>query len=92
MPQRTVFIRDADIPKWNLIEKKSQWVHDALNSEQGVTRSLEQKLDKTKQDVVSKIVKNADLKTSKVVQVKYCRHGNRLGHCLDKGADRRCRE
>lgn len=31
MPQKTVFIRDGDLDKWNAIEKKSEFIHIALS-------------------------------------------------------------
>lgn len=52
MPQKTVFIRDEDLLKWNLTEKKSQWLHDALNSEKGITRSIKQSVEKAKEELV----------------------------------------
>lgn len=32
MPQKTVFIRDEDLGTWNSIEKKSEFLHEALNN------------------------------------------------------------
>jgi hypothetical protein len=31
MPQVTVYIRNDDLPKWKAIEKKTEFIHDALN-------------------------------------------------------------
>lgn len=31
MPQKTIFIRDGDLDKWNAIERKSEFIHNALN-------------------------------------------------------------
>lgn len=35
MPQKTVFIRDEDLEKWKAIEKKSEFVHNALKTVPG---------------------------------------------------------
>lgn len=32
MPDVKVYIRTEDLVKWNAIEKKAQWLHDALGS------------------------------------------------------------
>lgn len=32
MPQVTVYVRDEDLSKWRGIEKKAQFIHEALNS------------------------------------------------------------
>lgn len=32
MPQRTVYVRDDDLDKWNSVQKKSELIHDALSS------------------------------------------------------------
>lgn len=34
MPQKTVFVRDGDLDKWNAIEKKSEFIHNALSDKQ----------------------------------------------------------
>lgn len=31
MPDVKVYIRTEDLDKWNAIEKKAQWLHDALS-------------------------------------------------------------
>jgi hypothetical protein len=31
MPQVTVYVRDEDLPKWKALEKKSAFIHKALN-------------------------------------------------------------
>jgi hypothetical protein len=35
MPQVTVYIRERDLEKWKAIEKKSEFIHKALNFEYG---------------------------------------------------------
>lgn len=32
MPQKTVYIRDEDLDKWNSVEQKSEFIHQALNN------------------------------------------------------------
>lgn len=34
MPQVTVYIRKEDIEQWEAIEKKSQFIHDALHEDE----------------------------------------------------------
>lgn len=31
MPQVTVYVREEDLPKWKALEKKSEFLHHALN-------------------------------------------------------------
>lgn len=33
MPQVTVYVREDDLDRWKAIEKKSEWLHNALNAE-----------------------------------------------------------
>lgn len=35
MPQVTVYIREDDLDKWKALEKKSEFIHTALNKEMG---------------------------------------------------------
>lgn len=33
MPNRTIYILDGDIPKWNKIRNRSAWIHERLNEQ-----------------------------------------------------------
>ena len=39
MPQVTVYVRSEDLEKWKAVEKKSEFIHKALNFEQGIPTS-----------------------------------------------------
>lgn len=38
MPQVTVYIRSGDLDKWKTLEKKSEFIHNALNSLRDMTK------------------------------------------------------
>lgn len=40
MPQVTVYIREEDLEKWKAIEKKSEFIHNALASKPSPSNSL----------------------------------------------------
>lgn len=46
MPQVTVYIRDEDLPKWKAIERKSEFVHNALWKE-GSAPAIKPKWDES---------------------------------------------
>ncbi len=39
MPQQTIYIRKDDMPKWKALEKKSEFLHNALNNIQRNARA-----------------------------------------------------
>ncbi len=86
MPKVTVYVRKEDYPAWRSIEAKTTFIHNALNKlEVGGIDSIGMLVDdrtSTRESSPPKVITQ---------KVKYCKHGNPLGQCLDKAADRSCR-
>lgn len=60
MPQVTVYVRNEDLAKWKALEKKSEFIHNALNPPEGL--GYAKLLNSTKVDNVGKFLKNIDSK------------------------------
>ena len=80
MPQVTVYIRQEDLEKWQQIQKKSEFLHEALSTGLRAWKQVENVGDlppriKTKQDA-EKAVK------PETVTKGLCEHGQLKGQCL----------
>ena len=58
MPDVKVYIRSEDLELWNKIEKKSEWMHNALN---GRLKHLEKQLGRLEKKMVDDIVNTPKL-------------------------------
>lgn len=91
MPKVTVYIRKEDYPKWQALEAKSLFISDALNDED--TSWAFDDVYKKKVNIIHtpEQAKEAVPKEAAKPKTKLCKHGNPLGQCMDKRADRSCK-
>ena len=75
MPQKTVFVRDGDLDKWNSIEKKSEFIHQALNG-----GSNYQEYDPGNNSVATVVDKVPQIE-GVAKGFKLCKHGMAIGLC-----------
>ena len=57
MPQVTVYVREEDLPKWKALEKKSEFIHQALNKTYGDAVS---EVQAAKKVLIKNLEKNPD--------------------------------
>lgn len=69
MPQVNIWIRKSDLEKWKVIYTP-EWLHEVINFEPAVLKSLEQKLRKETNRIGNDILKNADVSNFKVIKTK----------------------
>jgi len=80
MPQVTVYVREEDLDSWKAISKKSEFIHNAINSNPKIIFKPEIKPE-TKLETFNKLKETIGVKLCKV-------HGLPLdgrGRCLQKG-------
>lgn len=93
MPTISIFIRKDDLPKWQALENKSEWLHSKLNS----THKVGDRLNSSPPMMITKIedvppspekTTNPIIKTKEDVvarlEAKCPRHHVPLSSCKDK--------
>ncbi len=101
MPKVTVYIRKDDYQAWKSVQAKTTFVHNALKQVEGIDGIGLLVDDRTNVVTLDEPPKRAtkpleDVLTvfpkAKVInKVKLCKHGNPLGECFDRKADRSCK-
>lgn len=76
MPQVTVYIREEDIDKWKSLVKKSEFIHNALNSIPYSILETDEVSSNVRPDI-----KNIRLAEPKLAVKDLCKHGNMAGFC-----------
>ncbi len=77
MPRATIYIREGDVEKWEIIDNKSEWISDALNGDFKESK-VTMKMTKPKQPSVHGVSKSFNT----------CKNGHILstltGRCTQK--------
>lgn len=89
MPQVTVYIREDDLDKWKSIEKKSEFISEALNAEpvKTVDESTYYQLEgeaRKRPVMLDKLTTEPIRVNIRPVTPKICEHFQPKGKCLQK--------
>lgn len=77
LKQKTVYFREEDLPKWEAISNKAEWLHEHLNTKEPVVNFIQHEPDSLDRD----LARSMEIKNISTL----CDHFQIKGNCEIKG-------